>query len=109
MCLQGLKEQQKCHEAAVDLADVLHAKLPITEIIPERMQSDQIRSSLRSILEVIRQAFLFLNGYVKISVSRMSYLDRPMTSDNLHRATSIIAARKDSGLEEQTLRGIAQF
>ena len=71
MHLQNLKEQQKCHEAAVDLAEALHAKLPITEIVPDRMQSRQIRSSLRGILEVIRQAFVFLNKYVKTSVSRM--------------------------------------
>ena len=92
MHLQDLKEQQKCHEAAVDLAEALHAKLPITEIVPDRMQSRQIRSSLRDILEVIRQAFVFLNGYVKSSVSRTSYFYGPVASETLHRAASIIAA-----------------
>ena len=76
----------------MDLADVLHAKLPITEIIPERMQSDQIRSSLRSILEVIRQAFVFLNGYVKTSVSRMSFICVPVASNTPHRTASVVAA-----------------
>ena len=57
----------------MDLADALHAKLPVTEIIPEKLQSGQIRSSLQSILEVIRQSFIFLNEYAKTSTSRVSY------------------------------------
>ena len=57
----------------MDFADALHAKLPVTEIIPEKMQSGQIRSSLQNILEVIRQSFIFLNEYVKTSASRMPY------------------------------------
>lgn len=37
------------------------------------MQSGQIRSSLLSILKVIRQSFVFLNEYAKTSASRMLY------------------------------------
>ena len=58
----------------MDLADALHAKLPVTEIIPGRIQSGQIRSSLQSILEIIRQSFIFLNEYAKTSASRVSYI-----------------------------------
>ena len=57
----------------MDLADALHTNLLVAEIVPERMQSGQIRSSLQSILEVVKQSLIFLNEYVKTSASRMSY------------------------------------
>lgn len=69
-----MKEQRDCHKAAVDLADSLHAKLPIIEIIPERMQSGHVRSSLLTLLEVIEESFRFLHGYIETTALRMSHM-----------------------------------
>ena len=70
MCSWSLKEQRNCHKAAVNLAEALHVKLPIAEIIPERMQRGQVRAYLLTLLEVVKEAFEFLGRYAKTSFLR---------------------------------------
>ena len=78
MCSQSLQEQRDCHKAAVDLAESLHAKLPTVDVIPERMQSGQVRSSVLALLEVIKEAFSFLHKYIRTAALRMSHMSNTL-------------------------------
>ena len=64
-------------------------------MIPERMQSGQVRSYLLGLLEVIKEAFDFLNKYVKTSALRMLH-----TSSDLRHLTlfaeQLLSSQKDA-------------
>lgn len=67
--LQMLQQQRDCHIAAVDLVETLKSKLPFADMIPKNLQNEHIRNSLRSMLDVMKRAFSFLESYASLSIS----------------------------------------
>lgn len=47
------------------------------------MQNDQIRTSLHALLEVVREAFVFLNNYASASASRKWFVRTATTGDHV--------------------------
>ena len=93
--VKSLKGQRECHKLAVSLAEELHAKLPIADIIPERMQNEYIRSSLCGLLEVVREAFVFLHKYAKTSASRTSDITTTL-SFLMRGAEQLLSSQKET-------------
>lgn len=61
--LQKCRLQRECHKQALELLDSVVSKLPFAGIIPENMQSEEVRAALDAMLDLIRKIFLFLDNY----------------------------------------------
>ena len=77
---------------------MLHAKLPIAGMIPERIQNGQIQSSLQDMLQVIGRAFVFLNKFVETSASRMSCIS-VIQPHLIPRTEQLLLSQRDKMLD----------